>query len=118
MAQSTKQALAATLKQLLEKKSLDDITVKEIVEACEVNRQTFYYHFQDIYDLLGWFLEQEARQALAGVGRAKLGLAAGITPDAVLLDLEEAMAALGELTGSSVREDVTARIFQRFCVGK
>ncbi len=66
MAQSTKQALAATLKQLLEKKSLDDITVKEIVEACEVNRQTFYYHFQDIYDLLGWFLEQEARQALAG----------------------------------------------------
>ena len=41
MAQSTKQALAATLKQLLEKKSLDDITVKEIVEACEVNRQTF-----------------------------------------------------------------------------
>lgn len=66
MAQSTKQALAATLKQLLEKKSLDDITVKEIVESCEVNRQTFYYHFQDIYDLLGWFLEQEAKQALAG----------------------------------------------------
>ena len=61
---------------------------------------------------------EAARQALAGVGRAKLGLAAGITPDAVLLDLEEAMAALGELTGSSVREDVTARIFQRFCVGK
>ena len=66
MAQSTKQALAATLKQLLEKKSLDDITVKEIVESCEVNRQTFYYHFQDIYDLLSWFLEQEAQQALAG----------------------------------------------------
>ena len=66
MAQSTKQALAATLKQLLEKKSLDDITVKEIVEDCAVNRQTFYYHFQDIYDLLGWFLEQEARQALSG----------------------------------------------------
>ena len=61
---------------------------------------------------------EAARQALAGVGRAKLGLAAGITPDAVLLDLEEAMAALGQLTGSSVREDVTARIFQRFCVGK
>ena len=41
-----------------------------------------------------------------------------MTPDAVLLDVEEAMAALGELTGASIREDVTARIFQRFCVGK
>ena len=66
MAQSTKQALAASLKQLLEKKSLDDITVKELVEDCAVNRQTFYYHFQDIYDLLSWFLTQEATQALAG----------------------------------------------------
>lgn len=66
MAQSTKHALAATLKQLLEKKNLNDITVKEIVEACQVNRQTFYYHFQDIYDLLSWFLEQEIQQALAG----------------------------------------------------
>lgn len=66
MAQSTKQALAASLKQLLEKKSLNDITVKELVEDCAVNRQTFYYHFQDIYDLLSWFLTQEATQALAG----------------------------------------------------
>ena len=42
----------------------------------------------------------------------------GITPDALLTDAEEALAALGELTGASVREDVTARIFERFCVGK
>ena len=35
-----------------------------------------------------------------------------------LSDVEEALSALGELTGQSVREDVTARIFQRFCVGK
>ena len=39
-------------------------------------------------------------------------------PDALLTDAEEALAALGELTGASVREDVTARIFERFCVGK
>ena len=42
----------------------------------------------------------------------------GITPDAVLTDAEDAMAALGELTGRTVREDVTHRIFERFCVGK
>lgn len=41
-----------------------------------------------------------------------------MTPDAVLLDVEAAMQALGELTGRSVREDVTNRIFVRFCVGK
>ena len=59
-----------------------------------------------------------ARRALAGVERAGESLAAGITPDALLTDVEEALSALGELTGASVREDVTARIFSRFCVGK
>lgn len=64
LAPSTKLALATSLKKLLQKKFLDDITVKEIVEDCEVNRQTFYYHFQDIYDLLRWFLAHETEQAL------------------------------------------------------
>ena len=59
-----------------------------------------------------------ARRALAAVERAADALDAGITPDALLTDVEEALGALGELTGATVREDVTARIFQRFCVGK
>ncbi len=59
-----------------------------------------------------------ASRALESVGRAKAGQAMGLTPDAVLTDVEEALAALGELTGRTVREDVTARIFERFCVGK
>ena len=42
----------------------------------------------------------------------------GVTPDAVLTELEGAMGALGELTGRTVAADVTARIFERFCVGK
>ena len=41
-----------------------------------------------------------------------------VTPDAVLTEAEEAMAAIGELTGVSIREDITNRIFARFCVGK
>ena len=64
MTLSTKLALAGSLKHLLQKKFLDDITVKEIVEDCAVNRQTFYYHFQDIYDLLHWFLDHETAEAL------------------------------------------------------
>ena len=39
-------------------------------------------------------------------------------PDAVLTESEEAMAALGELSGKTVREDITEQIFARFCVGK
>mgnify|MGYP002750963781 CR=1 FL=1 len=45
-------------------------------------------------------------------------LRAGMTPDAVLVDLEAAMDALGEVTGRTMREDITNRIFERFCVGK
>ena len=55
---------------------------------------------------------------MEGVERALQALEAGMTPDALLTDVEEALQALGELTGQSVGEDVTARIFQRFCVGK
>ncbi|MEG1720691.1 MAG: tRNA uridine-5-carboxymethylaminomethyl(34) synthesis GTPase MnmE [Pseudoflavonifractor sp.] len=61
---------------------------------------------------------EAAGRALDGVLRAQSALSAGITPDAVLTDVEEALAALGELTGKTVRSDITARIFQRFCVGK
>ena len=57
-------------------------------------------------------------RARAALGRARQALEAGVTPDALLTDVEEALSALGELTGRTLREDVTARIFERFCVGK
>ena len=59
-----------------------------------------------------------AQRALTAVERAASALARGVTPDALLTDVEEALSSLGELTGKTVREDVTARIFERFCVGK
>ena len=61
---------------------------------------------------------QALRRALDGVKRAAEALGWGLTPDAVLTDVEEAMTAIGEITGRTVREDITARIFERFCVGK
>lgn len=54
------QALAASLKGFIEKKPLSKITVSEIIADCGVNRKTFYYHFEDIYALLKWMLEEEA----------------------------------------------------------
>ena len=58
------------------------------------------------------------RRACEAMGNALKGLRLGLTPDAVLTDIEEAMQAMGEVTGNTVREDITARIFERFCVGK
>ena len=58
---------------------------------------------------------RQAREAIRG---AREALAGGLTPDAVLSDAERAMSALGEVTGQKLREDLTARIFERFCVGK
>lgn len=57
-------------------------------------------------------------KALESLHAAKDAMTLGVTPDAVLTEAEEAMAALGELTGKTIREDVTNRIFSRFCVGK
>ena len=57
---NTKRTLAASLKGFMEKKALSKITVSEIVADCGVNRKTFYYHFEDIYALLKWMLEEEA----------------------------------------------------------
>ncbi len=58
------------------------------------------------------------RRAYEAMLRAMHGLGLGLTPDAVLTDVEEAMEAMGEVTGATVREDITNRIFERFCVGK
>ena len=58
------------------------------------------------------------RRAYESIGHALQGLKLGVTADAVLTDVEEAMEAIGEVTGATVREDITARIFERFCVGK
>lgn len=65
-----------------------------------------------------------ARQAGALVRAAErceeafVGTQIGVTPDAVVMDVEGAIAALGEITGQSVRDDIVATIFDKFCVGK
>ena len=58
------------------------------------------------------------RRALDSVRAAKDALQSGMTPDVVLTEVEQAENALGELTGHTAREDMVARIFERFCVGK
>ena len=73
MSQTTKRALAASLEKLLAKKPLDKITVIDIVEDCEVNRQTFYYHFEDIPDLMAWSLRRNFDRVIAQCQTQKNG---------------------------------------------
>lgn len=64
MATTTKDALAAAFKKMMTIKPIGQITIKDLVELCGVNRQTFYYHFDDVYDLLEWVFEQDANRVL------------------------------------------------------
>ena len=94
--------------------------VRDLDELCNEISCAFP---QDLWGGYGEILtnarqEEAARRALESVRRAREALKAGVTPDALLTDVEEALSALGELTGQSVRKDVTDRIFARFCVGK
>lgn len=57
---NTKKALSLALKEMMEKKDLNKITISEITRLSNYNRKTFYYHFEDIDDLLLWTLEDEA----------------------------------------------------------
>lgn len=61
---ATKQKIAASLKHFMEKKSFEKITVKDILVDCDITRPTFYYHFEDMYDLLKWTFETEAIELL------------------------------------------------------
>lgn len=61
----TKQAIADAFIRLLNQYPLEKITVKNIVETCGINRNTFYYHYQDIYALLEDIFEREAEKAIA-----------------------------------------------------
>jgi len=55
----TKKAFADSLKELMKKKSFEKISVFDITENCGLTRQTFYYHFQDKYELVNWIYYNE-----------------------------------------------------------
>ena len=65
MSEITKRALATSLKKLLSQKELTKISIKDITDDCGIQRQTFYYHFTDIYDLVEWICLEDADKALA-----------------------------------------------------
>ncbi|MFR3323812.1 MAG: TetR/AcrR family transcriptional regulator [Oscillospiraceae bacterium] len=65
MANYTEKAIFRAFEELLEEKPFDKITVSAIVSKSEVSANTFYYHFQDIYDLLDKWLDRKKNQSFA-----------------------------------------------------
>lgn len=55
----TKQALAVSLRELMEEIPFDKINVAQICERCGMNRKSFYYHFKDKYDLVNWIFDTD-----------------------------------------------------------
>ncbi len=72
MTNNTKNELGRALYTLLGKKNLDRITVADITGLCGLNRQTFYYHFHDVYELAEWLIDREVAE-LASSENAKTG---------------------------------------------
>ena len=68
MAQYTRRAIMQSYLRLVRQKPLDKLTVKDIVEDCEITRNTFYYHFQDIYDLTAEVFRSEFAALLRSYG--------------------------------------------------
>jgi len=72
MSSITKKALSHALKDLLNERPLKKVTVGMIAERCGMNRQTFYYHFRDIPDLLSWTFEEDAKERLSSIKESDL----------------------------------------------
>ena len=67
MSNTTKRVLAMSMKKLLGSRTLENITIQDLVDDAEVSRKTFYYHFRDVYDLLEWILVDEGRRLIAAL---------------------------------------------------
>ncbi|MCQ2211949.1 MAG: TetR family transcriptional regulator, partial [Paludibacteraceae bacterium] len=62
--ETTKLVIAYAFKELLAEKPYNKITINDIAQKCDINRQTFYYHFHDIIELIEWICETEGESAL------------------------------------------------------
>ena len=61
---NTKLLISQSFLELLKKRSIDKITVRDIVEGCNITRQTFYYHFKDVFDLIEWIIKIDCEKVL------------------------------------------------------
>lgn len=71
MSSNMKMKIAEVVYQLMQKKTIDKITVKDVSDKCGISRPTFYYHFQDIYSVVDWTIQQKVDQLVKQSSKAQ-----------------------------------------------
>ena len=66
-----KSMIAESFRELMEYKPFHKITISDIANGCNISRMTFYYHFEDIYDLLRWTVESDVHASLKSFSEEK-----------------------------------------------
>ena len=111
---NTKQAIAESLKHHLLRKPITKITINDITEDCGISRMTFYYHFNDIYDLVEWVCTEEARAALESLP----GVTVMDDPANNVYPMPALLAGTDDVYVGRLRKDPTvANGLQFWCVG-
>ena len=114
-----KETIAQAAKALLMDKGVKKLTVKDIVEACQITRQTFYYHFEDILALFRWMLEQDAQRAIAQMDTLENGEAwlryLFVVAISALPYMKRGMQSGYRDQLERLLEEQTQRLFQQIC---
>lgn len=96
VSEKMKYKLANAMKELLVHTPVDKITVKQIVDQCDVTRPTFYRHFKDKYDLINWYFDVLAQMSFKQMG--------------ISLTLREGL--LKNLNSSKVKDNFSQQLFR------
>lgn len=114
MAKYTQQAIVQTFLDILKNKSLDKITVKDIVEQAEINRNTFYYYFEDIYDLLDYIFKEEVRIVLSEAKEGCTFYEEYVRAASILINNRQAIRHIYQSKSHYIIVDYLARVTEAF----
>lgn len=109
MAQFTQKAIIQTFVSMLEEIPFDRITVSALVARCGISSNTFYYHFQNIYDLLNAWLEEEKEKYMSGLSRCECWQD---IVKSLLYDMKSHKAIVNHVFNSLSRDSIEKYVFE------
>lgn len=117
MAKLTQKAIMQTFLKILQKKSLDKITVKDIIETTGINRNTFYYYYDDIYDLIDAIFKEESKKVLSEVKNNCTFYEEYVRAASIVLDNKQAIAHIYNSKSKDILFDYLEQVTEA-CVRK
>lgn len=114
MSKFTKQAIRNACLELLEEKPFDKVTVKDIVMRCELNRNTFYYYYRDIYDVLEDIFCEEREQLRARHAEDRTFYEAHLAASRIILQHKSAVMHLAKSRHQDILMDYLVNVIHDF----